>query len=70
MTQSLYNSLHALYPNDVIPYYCKFHSGMDATLTIAGEPISEFSMSTFLLTLTIVSVVLLAIIVKHQRKRE
>jgi len=68
MTQSLYNSLHAIYPNDVIPYYCRFHFGMTATLTIAGAPIPEFSLPTLLLTIAIASIVLLFLMRRSQKR--
>jgi len=67
INQSLYDQMHSQYPDDVVPYYCRFHSGMDATLTIAGEPIPEFSLPTFLLAIAIFSVLLLTIM--RSRKR-
>lgn len=62
INQSVYDQLLSLYSDGVVPYYCRFHSGMDATLTIAGEPIPEFSLPTFLLTLAIFSVLLLLVV--------
>lgn len=59
INQSVYDQLINLYPDGTVPYYCKIHSTMDATLTVAGEPIPEFSLSAFLLIIVIISVLLL-----------
>lgn len=70
INQAIYNQLISRYPSGVVPYYCRLHyfSGMTATLTIAGEPIPEFSLQTFLLTIVLISSVLLAVVVRYRKR--
>ncbi len=67
VNQSIYSQLLDRYSDGVVPYYCRFHSGMDGTLTITGEPIPEFSSPTFVLAVASMFSVLLLIVV-HTRK--
>lgn len=64
VNQTIYSQLIARYGSSV-PYYCKIHSGMDATLNITGESIPEYSLPASLLTLALASVGLWAMLVRH-----
>lgn len=66
VNQTIYDQLIAKY-GSAVPYYCKFHLGMDATLNILGDPIPEFSLPTYLLSLALTSV---ALLIMHTRLRK
>jgi len=72
ITQSIYDQILAKYPDGVLPYYCKYHygSGMTAILVITGEPIPEFSLQTFALTVALISIVLLVMIVRYGKRKK
>lgn len=66
INQTIYSQLIERY-GSAVPYYCSIHSGMDATLNIAGEPIPEYSPSTSVLTLVLASIILLALLVRFRK---
>ncbi|NIP66988.1 hypothetical protein GWN63_04965 [Candidatus Bathyarchaeota archaeon] len=68
MNQSMHDQLLTEYLSETIPYYCRFHPGMEGTLTISGTPIPEFTTSTLLLGFILVSGSLLFIL--HACKME
>jgi len=68
ITQSLYAQILSVYSNGVVPYYCKYHFGMTATLTISTTPVPEFSPLTFLLTIALISIGFATLI--RYRKRQ
>ncbi|NWF86811.1 hypothetical protein HXY32_03260 [Candidatus Bathyarchaeota archaeon] len=66
VNQTIYSQLIQKYSSSV-PYHCKIHSGMDATLNITGEPIPEYSLPASLLTLALASVALWTMLVRHRK---
>jgi plastocyanin len=66
INQTIYDQLIAAYGSSV-PYNCKIHAGMDATLNITGEPIPEYSLSALALTLALASIIILAMLVRFRK---
>ncbi len=69
ITPALYNQILGVYPNGVLPYFCRIHypyNGMAGTLTISTTQIPEFPGITILLTLALVACAVLVFMRKRK----
>lgn len=66
VNQTIYNQLVSSYGSSV-PYHCKLHFGMDATLNITGEPIPEYSLPAFLLTIVLAPIFFWTTLAYHRK---
>jgi plastocyanin len=66
INQTVYDRLIDRY-GSVVPYHCKIHSGMDATLNITGDPIPEYSLLTFVLILVLTFIIVSVALVRLRK---